>query len=264
MAREDIAERIRQEVALYGLRADVDEELAASHPRDRSAPCPGAGGAVGRRLDFLMQELNREANTLGSKAAAIELTNAAVELKMRSSRCANRSRTWSEPMTAQPFAGNMFLVVAPSGAGKSTLVNALLAEDEHIDLSVSYTTRPPRPGEQDGREYHFVEVDDSRRGARVASSWKARRFTATTTDLARLDQEADARRHGRAAGDRLAGRAPGEDAFPSAVGIFILPPSIDALRSAPAQARAGLAAGDRPPAAGCRRGRSPTPRSSNM
>ena len=41
-----------------------------------------AGGAVGRRLDFLMQELNREANTLGSKATAIELTNAAVELKI--------------------------------------------------------------------------------------------------------------------------------------------------------------------------------------
>ena len=41
-----------------------------------------AGGAVGRRLDFLMQELNREANTLGSKAAAIEMTNASVELKI--------------------------------------------------------------------------------------------------------------------------------------------------------------------------------------
>ncbi|MFZ5539532.1 MAG: guanylate kinase, partial [Pseudomonadota bacterium] len=59
-----------------------------------------------------------------------------------------------------PFAGNIFLVVAPSGAGKSTLVNALLAKDPTIQLSVSYTTRPPRPGEVDGREYHFVSVDD--------------------------------------------------------------------------------------------------------
>src|SRR5262245_37844884 len=58
------------------------------------------------------------------------------------------------------FAGNIFLVVAPSGAGKSTLVNALLAKDAAISLSVSYTTRLPRPGESDGREYHFVGVEE--------------------------------------------------------------------------------------------------------
>ncbi len=53
-------------------------------------------------------------------------------------------------------AGNLFMVVAPSGAGKSTLVNALLARDTNIQLSVSYTTRAPRHGEQSGREYHFI------------------------------------------------------------------------------------------------------------
>ena len=83
LTRDDVAERIRQELTLYGLRADVDEELSrlATHVTEVRRVL-AAGGAVGRRLDFLMQELNREANTLGSKATAIELTNAAVELKI--------------------------------------------------------------------------------------------------------------------------------------------------------------------------------------
>ncbi|MCX8115839.1 MAG: YicC family protein [Burkholderiaceae bacterium] len=83
LTREEIADRIRQEVTLYGLRADVDEELKrlATHVAEVRRVL-AAGGAVGRRLDFLMQELNREANTLGSKASAIEMTNAAVELKI--------------------------------------------------------------------------------------------------------------------------------------------------------------------------------------
>jgi uncharacterized protein (TIGR00255 family) len=83
LSRDEIAERIRQEVTLFGLRADVDEELSrlATHVAEVRRVL-AAGGAVGRRLDFLMQELNREANTLGSKATAIELTNAAVELKI--------------------------------------------------------------------------------------------------------------------------------------------------------------------------------------
>jgi uncharacterized protein (TIGR00255 family) len=83
VSREDLADRIRQEVTLYGLRADVDEELnrLATHVAEVRRVL-AAGGAVGRRLDFLMQELNREANTLGSKATAIDLTQAAIELKM--------------------------------------------------------------------------------------------------------------------------------------------------------------------------------------
>jgi uncharacterized protein (TIGR00255 family) len=83
LSREEVNDRIRQEVTLYGMRADVDEELQrlATHVAEVRRAL-GAGGAVGRRLDFLMQELNREANTLGSKASAIEMTNAAVELKL--------------------------------------------------------------------------------------------------------------------------------------------------------------------------------------
>jgi len=53
--------------------------------------------------------------------------------------------------------GTLFVVAAPSGAGKSTLVNALLEREPAISLSVSHTTRPPRPGEQYGRHYYFVE-----------------------------------------------------------------------------------------------------------
>lgn len=52
--------------------------------------------------------------------------------------------------------GNLFIVAAPSGAGKTSLVNALVAQNEEICLSVSHTTRMPREGEVDGRDYHFV------------------------------------------------------------------------------------------------------------
>lgn len=55
------------------------------------------------------------------------------------------------------------MVVAPSGAGKSSLVKALLAQDPSILLSISCTTRAPRPGEEDGREYRFVSLDDFKR-----------------------------------------------------------------------------------------------------
>jgi guanylate kinase len=53
--------------------------------------------------------------------------------------------------------GSLFVITAPSGAGKSSLIDALLKEDPRLRLSVSYTTRAPRPGEANGREYHFVD-----------------------------------------------------------------------------------------------------------
>jgi len=75
--------RIRQEVAVYGMRVDVAEELSRLdiHVAEMLRILD-AGGQVGKRLDFLMQELNREANTLGSKAAGLEVTQASVELKL--------------------------------------------------------------------------------------------------------------------------------------------------------------------------------------
>ena len=76
-------DRIRQEIALFAQKIDVDEELSRlqTHLTEMRRILE-KGSAVGKRLDFLMQELNREANTVGSKAAAIEMTNASVELKM--------------------------------------------------------------------------------------------------------------------------------------------------------------------------------------
>ncbi|HJR14836.1 MAG TPA: guanylate kinase [Rhodanobacteraceae bacterium] len=55
------------------------------------------------------------------------------------------------------MSGILFIIAAPSGAGKSTLVNALLAREPGIALSISHTTRAPRPGDVDGVQYHFVD-----------------------------------------------------------------------------------------------------------
>jgi uncharacterized protein (TIGR00255 family) len=83
ITREELNDRIRQELALQSMRADVGEEMdrLATHVAEVRRVLQ-QGGAVGRRLDFLMQELNREANTIGSKAGAIDMTNAAVDLKL--------------------------------------------------------------------------------------------------------------------------------------------------------------------------------------
>lgn len=83
VSRDEILDRIRQEVTLYGIRIDVNEELArlTGHLSETRAILK-KGGNVGKRLDFMMQELNREANTLGSKAALKELADAAMELKL--------------------------------------------------------------------------------------------------------------------------------------------------------------------------------------
>ena len=76
-------ERIRQELAVFALRIDVDEELARlSTHLDEVERVVKAGGACGKRLDFLMQELNREANTLGSKSVVSEVSQTAMELKL--------------------------------------------------------------------------------------------------------------------------------------------------------------------------------------
>ena len=76
-------ERIRQEVAVFAVRIDVAEELARlSTHLDEVERVVAAGGACGKRLDFLMQELNREANTLGSKSVVTEVSQTAMELKL--------------------------------------------------------------------------------------------------------------------------------------------------------------------------------------
>jgi uncharacterized protein (TIGR00255 family) len=76
-------DRIHQEVALFAQKIDVDEELdrLLTH-LDEVTRVANTGGAAGKRLDFLMQELNRESNTLGSKSVSLELTQTSVELKV--------------------------------------------------------------------------------------------------------------------------------------------------------------------------------------
>jgi uncharacterized protein (TIGR00255 family) len=83
LAQQEVLERIRQEVTLYGIRVDVAEELGrlSAHLKETRHVLK-KGGQVGKRLDFMMQELNREANTLGSKAAVKELADASMALKL--------------------------------------------------------------------------------------------------------------------------------------------------------------------------------------
>lgn len=81
--REALQERAINEAAAYAIRVDVAEELARLRAHlDEIERLLKAGGEVGKRLDFLIQELLREANTLASKAASLELTNVSVEMKV--------------------------------------------------------------------------------------------------------------------------------------------------------------------------------------
>ena len=83
LSSEDMHERIRQEVTLYGIRVDVAEELTRlSGHLTETREILKKGGQVGKRLDFMMQELNREANTLGSKAAVKALSDASMQMKL--------------------------------------------------------------------------------------------------------------------------------------------------------------------------------------
>ena len=126
--------------------------------------------------------------------------------------------------------GNLFIVTAPSGAGKTSLVKALLEHDKQIKLSVSYTTRPPRPGETDGKDYHFVteqkfmemlERGDFLESALVygnrygtSQPWIESAMRAGTDILLEIDWQ---------------GAEQVRKIFPRAIGIFILPPSLEAL-----------------------------------
>ena len=127
-------------------------------------------------------------------------------------------------------AGSLFMVAAPSGAGKSTLVNALLAKEADLRLSISYTTRPPRPGEENGREYHFTSVDDFlvRKNNNEFLEYAEVHGNYYGTSRILINQ------YMQAGTDMLLeidwqGAQQVKKQFPQAVGIFILPPSIEAL-----------------------------------
>ena len=107
---------------------------------------------MGKRLDFIAQELNREANTLAAKAASQAISDCALELKL----LVEQIREQAQNIECEK-GGKLFVITAPSGAGKTSLIEALTGEDPSLKLSISYTTRPPRPGEKNGVDYHFVD-----------------------------------------------------------------------------------------------------------
>lgn len=127
--------------------------------------------------------------------------------------------------------GHLFIVTAPSGAGKTSLVKALLVTDPHVKLSISYTTRPPRPGEINGEDYHFVSEQEFMRmleageflesalvhGCRYGTSqaWVEGVLREGNDLLLEIDWQ---------------GAAQVRALFSGAISVFILPPSEDALR----------------------------------
>jgi guanylate kinase len=126
----------------------------------------------------------------------------------------------------------VFVITGPSGVGKGTLIRGLLERVPELELSVSATTRAPRPGEQDGREYHFLtpEAFTARvgEGAFVEhATYSGNRYGTLRSELERrvsagvpvvLEIEVEGARQVRGA-------------MPEAIQVFIAPPSIDALRA---------------------------------
>ena len=126
----------------------------------------------------------------------------------------------------------MFLVTAPSGAGKSSLVNALLENDAGLQLSVSCTTRAPRDGEIDGRDYYFVsEAEFLRmRDADELLEWAQVHDNFYGTPRAPLAKALELGRDVLLEID-WQGAAQIRQLLAGVTGIFILPPSMDALQS---------------------------------
>jgi guanylate kinase len=128
------------------------------------------------------------------------------------------------------MSGKLFVVTAPSGAGKSSLIDAVLAQDASLKLSISYTTRPPRPGEKDGREYHFVSEAEflamRERGEFLESARVHGNHYGTSNKVIRETLER---------GEDLIleidwqGARQVRSLYPQWVGIFIHPPSIEEL-----------------------------------
>ena len=126
--------------------------------------------------------------------------------------------------------GTLYIVSAPSGAGKSSIVNAVLARDPQIALSISFTSRQPRPGERHAQHYNFVteggfqqmiDAGDFFEYARVHGDWKGTARQSVEPQLAAgkdvlLEIDWQGARQVR-------------DKVPNAVSVFILPPSRQAL-----------------------------------
>ena len=128
------------------------------------------------------------------------------------------------------YTGSMLMVVAPSGAGKSSLVNALLQKDPDIGLSVSYTTRAPRPGEVNGREYNFLTEQDflKRKDAGDFLEWANVHGNYYGTSKSWIESQM---KNGKDVILEIdwQGARQVQQLIPQAIWIFILPPSIQTL-----------------------------------
>lgn len=126
--------------------------------------------------------------------------------------------------------GSLFVIVAPSGAGKTSLVRELLASEPEVRLSISFTTRPPRPGERDSVDYHFVDVEEfeRRRAQGEFLEWARVHDNFYGTSRKWIEDQ-------MAAGQDIVleidcqGAEQVRRLYPAAVGIFIAPPSVTEL-----------------------------------
>ncbi|KAF0811981.1 Guanylate kinase [Andreprevotia sp. IGB-42] len=128
--------------------------------------------------------------------------------------------------------GNVFVVTAPSGAGKTTLVAALLAADQNVQLSISFTTRAPRSGELDGKDYHFVGRPEFER---MINSGELLEHAEVYGNYYGTSQVwiNEVIENGR---DILLeidwqGAQQVRRLFPQSIGLFVLPPSVDVLET---------------------------------
>jgi guanylate kinase len=128
--------------------------------------------------------------------------------------------------------GSLFVIAAPSGAGKTTLTRLALAQNQRLALSISTTTRPPRPGETDGVDYHFVSVVAFKQmqatGEFLESAEVHGNFYGTTRRgiEALLSEDRDVILEIDWQGAQQIRKI-----YPESVGVFIVPPSFDALET---------------------------------
>jgi guanylate kinase len=126
--------------------------------------------------------------------------------------------------------GKLFVITAPSGAGKSSLIDAVMKADPTLRLSISYTTRAPRPGESNGREYHFVDEPTflamRDRGEFLESALVHGNHYGTSNKVIRetLERGEDLILEIDWQGARQVSRL-----YPDWVGVFIQPPSVEEL-----------------------------------
>jgi len=124
------------------------------------------------------------------------------------------------------------VITGPSGVGKGTLIRGLLEEVPELELSVSATTRPPRPGERDGVDYHFLTPEAFERHVAAGEFLEHASYSGNRYGTLRSEVEKRVR-EGRpvALEIEVQGARQVRAAMPEAVAVFIAPPSRDALRA---------------------------------